>query len=77
MYDWFETVYQTAISITIYAKLICSVEKEVENCVGRLTVLDGLGEWICCEVNPSLFSIVGQGGIENALKIGRGHSTCT
>jgi hypothetical protein len=43
--------------------------KEVDDGVGRLAALEGLGEGICGEVYLCLLSIFHQGGIENGLKV--------
>ena len=70
--NWFETVDQVAISIAIILELVCFVMKESEDSVGRLAVLELLGKRVFGNVHPSLAEVVGQGSIENELKVVRG-----
>jgi hypothetical protein len=77
LYYWLQTVDQLAISVTIGTELLGFVLEEVEDSIGRVAVLEGLGEGICGKVYPCLLGIVGQSGIENGLKAGRhGMSGC-
>lgn len=63
---------QFVVSVAVCLELLCFVLKEFEDVVGRVTILEGLGERTCGKVNSCLFGIVGQRGIEDGLKIGRG-----
>ena len=71
LYYWLQTVDQLAISVPKGAELLGFVLKEVEDSIGRVAVLEGLGEGTCGKVYPCLLGIVGQSGIENGLKAGR------
>jgi hypothetical protein len=72
MYYWPKTVYQLSISIAICLELVCFVSKEIEDRIGGVATLEGLGGWMCSKVYACLFGIVGQGSIENGLKVGGG-----
>jgi hypothetical protein len=72
LYYGLKIVDQFAISIAVCLELLCFVLKEFEDVVGRVTILDGLGERTCGEVYACLFGVVGQRGLENGLKVGRG-----
>jgi hypothetical protein len=74
LYYWLQAVDQLAISVPIGTELLGFVLEEVEDSIGRVAVLEGLGEGICGKVYPCLLSIVGQSGIEDGLKAG-GHGT--
>ena len=72
MYYWFKTVDKLAISIAICLELVCFVSEEIEDGIGGVAILEGLGGGMCSEVYACLFGIVGQGSIENGLKVGGG-----
>ena len=74
LYYWFQKVDQLAISVSKDTELVGFVLKEVEDGIGRVAVLEGLGEWIRGKVYTCLLGIVGQSGVENGLKAGR-HGT--
>ena len=72
LYNRLETVYEFAIPITKCLELICFGLKDVEDGVGRAAVLEGLGGGMSGEVYACLLGIIGQGGVEYGLKVGRG-----
>ena len=72
LYNRLETVYQFAIPIAICLELICFALKDVEGRISRVAVLEGLGGGMSGEVYACLFGIIGQGGVEYGLKVGRG-----
>jgi len=72
LYYGLKIVDQFAIAVTIGLELLCFVLKEVEDVVGSVAILEGLGGRVCGEVYACLFGVVGQRGIENGLKVGRG-----
>jgi len=71
MYYRFETVDQLAIPIAICLELLCLVSEEIEDGIGVVAILEGLCRGMSSEVYACLFGIVGQGSIENGLKVGR------
>ena len=72
LHNRLETVYQFAIPIAICVELVCFALKDVEDRFGRVTVLKGLCGWMSGEVYARLFGIIGQGGVEYGMKVGRG-----
>ena len=72
LYKRLETVHEFAIPIAICLELVCFVLKDVEDRIGRVAVLDGLGGGMNGEVYGCLSGIIGQGGVEYGLKVGRG-----
>jgi hypothetical protein len=72
LHNWHETVDQAAISVAILLELVCFVLKEIEDIIGRLAVLELLGERVSDKVYPGLVEIVSQGSIEDGLKVGSG-----
>ena len=71
LHYWFKTVDQLAIPIAICLELLCFVSEEIKDDIGGVAILEGLGGGMCSEVYACLFGIVGQGSIENGLKLGR------
>jgi hypothetical protein len=71
LYYWLKRVKQFAISVTICLKLVCFALKEFEDGIDRITGLKRLCAGMCGEVYASLFGIIGQGSIEDGLKVGR------
>jgi hypothetical protein len=72
LYNRLKTVYQFAIPITICLELLCFVLKDVKDRIGRVAVLEGLGRGMSGKVYARLLGIIGQGGVEYGLKVGRG-----
>ena len=68
----FKTVDQLSIAIAICLELLCFVFEEIKDGICGIAILEGLGRGMCGEVYACLLSIVGQGSIENKLKVGRG-----
>jgi hypothetical protein len=71
LYYRLKTIKQFAISITICLKLVCFVLKEFKDVIDRMTRLERLCAGMYGEVYASLFGIIGQGSIEDGLKVGR------
>ena len=69
LYYWFKTVDQFAIPIAICLELLCFVSEEIKDGIGGFAILEGLGGGMSSEVYACLFGIVGQGSIENGLKV--------
>ena len=68
----FKTVDQLAIPIAICLELVCFVSKEIKDRIDGVAILEGLRRGMCGEVYACFFGILGQCGIENGLKVGRG-----
>jgi hypothetical protein len=73
LHNWFETVNQLAISITIVLELLRFVLKELKNSIGGLAVPEFFDKWILGQIYPGMLAIFSQGCTENGLKIGRGY----
>ena len=71
LYNGFKTVDQLSIPIAIRLELLCFVSEEIKDGIGGVAILEGLGRGMCGEVYACLLCIVGQGSIENILKVGR------
>ena len=71
MYYRFKTVDQLAIPIAICLELLCFFCEEIKDGISGVAILEGLCRGMSSEVDACLFGIVGQGSIENGLKVGR------
>jgi hypothetical protein len=69
--DRLETIDQLSISIAIGLELACFLLEDVEDSIGRIAILEGSSDGVCCEVYTGLFGILGQRGVEDGLKVGR------
>ena len=72
LHNWSKAVDQLVISVSELLELVYFFLKEPEDSIGGLAILEFLGEWILGQVYSSVFAIVGQGRIENDIKVGRG-----
>ena len=72
LHNWSEAVDQLVISVSGVLELVYFFLKELEDGIGGLAILEFLGKWILGQVYSSVLVIVGQGCIENDIKVGRG-----
>ena len=63
---------QLVISVSGVLELVYFILKELEDSIGRLAILEFLGKWILGQFYSSVLAIVGQGYVENDIKVGRG-----
>ena len=71
LYYGLKTVDQLAIPIAILLKLLCFVSEEIKDRIGRVAILEGLCGGMTNKIYACLSGIVGQGSLENGLKVGR------
>ena len=80
LHNWSKAVDQLVISVSELLGLIYFFLKELKDIIGGLAILEFFGEWILGQVYSGVPAIVGQGCIENDIKVGRvdhcrGHGT--
>jgi hypothetical protein len=80
LHNWSKAVDQLVISVSELLELVYFFLKELKDIIGGLAILEFFGEWILGQVYSGVLAIVGQGYIENDIKVGRvdnrrGHGT--
>jgi hypothetical protein len=66
-----KAVDQFAMLVTVSFERLCSVLKQLRDSIGRVTILELVGERVFCEIYPGLLSVVGQ-CFGDQLKVRRG-----
>ena len=72
----FEPLEQFGIALPEFVKRQRLFLEDIKDRIGAIAAVDSVSEWVVTENFPSLLSVLGQGSIENGLKVG-GRGACS